>query len=40
MEFVRIKSEQEAGCRQAMALYAVSFALHEQRLPESLRYIF
>ena len=39
MNIIRIRSEKKAGYRRAMALYAASFPLHEQRLPDSQEYI-
>lgn len=35
MRFVRIRNREEEGYRRAMALYEISFPLHEQRLPDS-----
>ena len=35
MRFQRVTSREDPGFERAMALYAVSFPLHEQRLPDS-----
>lgn len=39
MRFLRVKTAEEEGCRQAMALYIISFPLHEQRMRESQTHI-